>query len=237
MANVAVVYSREYANRVFTLEPSGGLKNSSLIIQDRETDSYWSIMTGTVLSGEMKGTEMVELPIGEKMQWKDWQKKHPGTKVLAIEGHEDTKPGYQRYFASDMGFRNTTASDSRMATKAPVFAFHHQGKSYAVAHADFAGGKTYSIGKMQLFLFRPPDSEMFLSTNAFIADKGGFENKDGIWIHIGSGQSFDPASRKFAGAGSVNPESLNGFDTFWYNWSLNNPETAILGLTDANVRK
>ena len=23
-------------------------------------------------------------------------------------------------------------------------------------------------------------------------------------------------------------ERLNGFDTFWYNWSLNNPETEVL---------
>ncbi len=231
------MYSREYDNRVFTLEPSGGLKNSSLIIQDQETDSYWSIMTGTVLEGEMKGTKMVELPIGEKMQWKHWQEKYPATKVLSIEGREDTKPGYQRYFASDMGFRNSTASDTRLATKAPIFAFHFQGKSYAVAHKDFSDGKTFVIGNKQIFLFRPAGSEMFLSTNAFIADKGDFAEKDGSWIHLSSGKAFAPQSRKFIGNGDTNPESFNGFDTFWYNWSLNNPQTAILGTADANARK
>lgn len=231
------MYSREYANRVFTLEPSGGLKNSSLIIQDQETDSYWSIMTGTVLAGEMKGTKMVELPIGEKMQWKDWQEKYPATKVLSIEGREDTKPGYQRYFASDMGFRNSTASDTRLATKAPIFAFHYQGKSYAVAHKDFSGGKTFTIGNKQIFLFRPADSEIFLSTNAFIAEKDGFKEKNGNWLHGDSGKTFDPESRKFTGKGGTNPESLNGFDTFWYNWSLNNPQTAILGHADVNAGK
>ncbi|MEM8931136.1 MAG: hypothetical protein AAGE94_08170, partial [Acidobacteriota bacterium] len=39
---------------------------------------------------------------------------------------------------------------------------------------------------------------------------------------------FDPTSRRFGGYDGVLP-SLDGFDTFWYIWSLTNPDTELLG--------
>ena len=38
---------------------------------------------------------------------------------------------------------------------------------------------------------------------------------------------FDPEGQTFIG-GDGTPETLEGFDTFWYNWSLTNPDTRLL---------
>ena len=63
---------------------------------------------------------------------------------------------------------------------------------------------------------------MIESTYAFISTSG-FEHRNGVWVEKGSGARFDKTSGEFSGV-----ESLGGFDTFWYNFSLNNPETLLL---------
>ena len=51
----------------------------------------------------------------------------------------------------------------------------------------------------------------------------GFVDDEGVWHHV-TGESFDPQLMEFDGE----IERLGGFDTFWYTWSLNNPETRLL---------
>ena len=58
-------------------EASGGLKNSSLIMQDQETDTYWSIMEGEAVAGELAGSKLIELPVRERISWRHWRAKHP----------------------------------------------------------------------------------------------------------------------------------------------------------------
>ncbi|RMD94031.1 MAG: DUF3179 domain-containing protein, partial [Calditrichaeota bacterium] len=118
------MYGREYQGKTLSFEPSGGLMNSSLVMQDRETDSYWSIMTGDAIGGKMKGEKLKELPVGVKMKWKDWIKKHPNTLVLSVQGREDVPRNvYRDYFRSGRGFRGIKAKDKRLKTKEPIFAF------------------------------------------------------------------------------------------------------------------
>ncbi len=45
---------------------------ASLVMRDRETDSWWSIMTSTAIGGAMAGADLVELPLGEKTTWRSW---------------------------------------------------------------------------------------------------------------------------------------------------------------------
>ena len=51
----------------------------------------------------------------------------------------------------------------------------------------------------------------------------GFVDDEGVWHHV-TGESFDPQLMEFDGEIG----RLGGFDTFWYTWSLNNPETGLL---------
>ena len=46
------MYSREYQGRALNFEASGGLLNASLVMQDKETDTYWSIIEGKAIAGE-----------------------------------------------------------------------------------------------------------------------------------------------------------------------------------------
>lgn len=220
------MYSREYNGSAYTLEASGGLVNASLIMQDRETDSHWSIMSGDAISGKLKGTRLDELP-SEKMQWKNWVAKHPNSLVLSIAGRENVSVNhYDDYFNSPKGFRNLSAADERLPTKAPIFAFKLDGVSYAVPMRDTREGIVFKAGGKNIFLYRPKSADIFHSTTAYISTMGSFEKKGGTWEHTGSGCQFNTMAGTFSGSNC--PERLSGFDTFWYNWSLINQNTELL---------
>ncbi len=73
------MYDREYGDRELNFEASGALWQASLVMRDRETDSWWSIMTSAAIGGELDGTDLVELPYGEKTTWGKWRKRYPDT--------------------------------------------------------------------------------------------------------------------------------------------------------------
>ncbi len=125
---------------------------------------------------------------------------------------------------STAGFRSQRASDNRLPSKAPIFAFRLDGKAYAVTHDGIEGGRTARVGDAVLFFYRRPGSAMFASTAAFAA--GSYASQSGAWIETESGCRFDPDPRTFEGKSC--PSRINGFDTFWYTWSLNNPTVTLL---------
>lgn len=106
------MYGREYDGKELRFEPSGGLIHSSLVMQDKETDTYWSLMEGRALAGELEGTPLVELPAGEKTTWGDWVARYPESLVLSVDGfeHDEIDP-YENYFDSSEGFRGAEASN------------------------------------------------------------------------------------------------------------------------------
>ena len=217
------MYSREYGDRKLNFEASGGLVNSSLVMQDQETDTYWSIMEGEAVAGELRGQKLVELPVSEKMQWRQWRKKHPDTLVLSVDGREYGPDPYARYFRDPKGFGGQEAKDDRLPTKEPIFAFHYGDAAYAVRQKDIENGKVFELEDgSSLLLYRRHGSSMFQSTYAFVS-KAGFERRDGGWYEKASSSVFDPESGAFPGVAR-----LAGFDTFWYNFSLNNPDATVL---------
>ena len=56
--------------------------------------------------------------------------------------------------------------------------------------------------------------------------EGRYRQGEQGWLEESTGAVFDPGSGRFQGAASS--RRLSGFDTFWYNWSLNNPDTRLL---------
>ena len=233
------MYGREQDGKTYTFEPSGGLLNASLVMQDMETDSYWSIVTDAAIHGEATGQRLRQLPGSVKMTFGDWKKNHPETRVLSVEGKEhDPKSPYDRYFASTEGFRKLGAKDGRLPDKAPIFALHWRGKPHAIDHALFAdGGAVIELGGRQIFLYREKDDSHYRSTIALLVTEfAGVEKTPGGWMfNTRSGRTvpFDVEQRTF-GVPEAAMAPLPGYDTFWYIWSLNNPETELVTASKAS---
>ena len=198
-------------------------------MQDKETDTYWSIMKGRAIGGELEGNPLVELPVASKVQWKDWVERHPETLVLSVQGWEDY-PGnvYDDYMTSDEGFRGAEANDERLETKEEIFAFELAGKHYAVPYRASEGGAVFKVEGASLFFYRPFSAEIYFSTVAFRSDEGEFKFNQGRWFHQGSGRFFSPETGDFPGGDAPSLERMTGFDTFWYTWSLIHSGTEVL---------
>ncbi len=222
------MYDRKYDNKIFTFEPSGGLINASLVMQDFETDTYWSIMTNEAIEGKHKGIKLKKIPTGAKMKWKDWVLRHPNTLVLSVQGKEDTAFGYTSYFHSERGFNGLRADDHQLSDKTMIFAFEYEGQKYAVENSIIEEGKSFDLGKVRIFLYRPESAEMFKSTVAFKTTGKGFARKENSWIDLDSDCYFDENVETFAGRKEGCPQNLIGLDTFWYTWILMNPDTQLL---------
>ncbi|UCG51741.1 MAG: DUF3179 domain-containing protein [Candidatus Latescibacterota bacterium] len=239
------MYDRRYESSVLSFEPSGGLMNAALVMRDKETDSWWSIMTGNAIGGDLEGTPLVEFPASEKTTWVNWRTRYPQTMVLSVDGkeHFDHNP-YEGYFASTEGFRGLETEDKRLPGKEPVYAFTLDGKPYAATHAEVEGGVVFKVGNTkEVFLYRATGASVFASTAAYVAeiegDTGRFIKTDEKWFDSSTGAEFS----KEAGfptadgtSGSVGDESkkspprrLNGFDTFWYVWSRTHKDVHLVG--------
>ena len=227
------MYGREIGGTTYTFEPSGGLLNASLVMQDKESDSYWSIITDQAVHGAAEGKKLSQLPGAAKVTWGEWKKRHPSTKILSVGGKEhDPRASYEDYFSSDRTFRDLQSRDDRLENKALLFTFHHRGEPYAVPFPAYEnGGGVFELDGRQLFVYRQKDDSFYRSTVAYLAPEGvEFQEDDGLWHLVQEGRSvarFDPESRTFGDGAPV--ETFTGFDTYWYIWSLTNPRTEILG--------
>jgi Protein of unknown function (DUF3179) len=226
LANAGVVYNRRVKERELHFEPSGVLMNGSIVVQDKETDTFWPIILGKGAVGPLKGTVLESLATVVKTEWKDWRRDHPETLVWSFAGDEHIERSpYQSYIDSPFGHKGIAATDARLRTKDPVYAFEHAGRHYAVPFPACVGGRAFVVGGRSIFLYRPADVSVYYSTRAY-ASAVGFAQKAGVWVDQATGARFDPDKAAFIGPNL--PKALTGFDTFWYMWSLTYPDTEVV---------
>jgi hypothetical protein len=91
-----VVHVRQVEDRILTFIVSGKLWRNSLIMQDKETGSLWSHVTGECLEGEYEGMSLEMIPVVQTT-WEQWAADHPDTRVLKKSEEIKSSP-YERYF-------------------------------------------------------------------------------------------------------------------------------------------
>ena len=212
------MYDRNVNGRELNFEASGALLQASLVMRDRETDSWWSIMTATSIGGKLDDTRLTELPVGRKTTWGEWVANHPDTKILSVRGQEHVRSNpYDSYFRSDATFRGLVVEDKRLSPKEPVYVFHLDGGAFAVAHTSFEGGHVFDLGDgdRAVLLYRDPGLSFYASSEAdLVAGAGAGKSTAALLARSRSGDSAT--------------ERLTGFDTFWYSWVAVNPDSALL---------
>jgi hypothetical protein len=83
-----VVYGRDVGDRRLTFSPSGLLWGRSMILYDRETESYWSQMTGQAKRGPLEGQRLRALP-SVITDWQSWRDTYPGGSVVTLAYHSE----------------------------------------------------------------------------------------------------------------------------------------------------
>jgi hypothetical protein len=90
LCNSAIVFERTAAGRVLDFGTTGKLRNSDLVMYDRQTESWWQQFTGSAIVGDMTGTELKSVP-ARLESFALFKKRHPEGKVL-LAGNPNARP-------------------------------------------------------------------------------------------------------------------------------------------------
>lgn len=84
LCNAAIVFDRRLDGRVLEFGTTGKLRNSDLVMYDRETESWWQQFTGEAIAGELAGARLDILP-ARLESWDRFRARHPDGEVLVPE--------------------------------------------------------------------------------------------------------------------------------------------------------
>ncbi|MCI0885304.1 MAG: DUF3179 domain-containing protein, partial [Chloroflexi bacterium] len=82
LCNSAVGFEREVEGRVLTFGVSGLLRNSDLVMWDRQTESLWQQISGEGIVGELAGTQLTLVPV-TLVSWETFREEFPDGTVLS----------------------------------------------------------------------------------------------------------------------------------------------------------
>ncbi len=88
LCNSALTFDRRAAGKTLTFGVSGKLRNSDMVMYDRETQSWWQQAVGTGIVGEMTGVRLKAVPTWME-SWAQFKARHPDGLVMA-------EPAYNR---------------------------------------------------------------------------------------------------------------------------------------------
>jgi hypothetical protein len=229
-----VVYARTIGDATFSFIVSGKLWRNSLIMQDRETNSLWSHITGEAMEGEMKGKRLGYLP-AVQTTWSEWVKVHPETRVLK-KNREIRSSAYEDYFKDPnrIGiFRSSWLMD-QLPGKSIVHGIAR------VPHATAITDKKLEAGRIHNIVVGDHPVVVLRSANGGIR---AFERKaGGVTLHFHRGgtageirdeetcSAWDlETGRCTAGEfEGTNLEEVTVRTAFWFAWSNFYPNTRLV---------
>jgi hypothetical protein len=94
LCDTAIAFDRRVAGRTLSFGTTGNLRNSDLVMYDRQSESWWQQFGGAALVGHYAGTHLRELP-ARIVAWGDFVHAHPHGLVLT----RDT--GYSRAYGDN----------------------------------------------------------------------------------------------------------------------------------------
>ena len=103
LCNSALVFLRQVDGRDLSFGVTGKLRNSDMVMYDRETESWWQQAVGEAIVGELTGTQLTQLP-SWMAGWDRFRTAHPDGLVMA-EPDWDRRYGTNPYAGYDSAAR------------------------------------------------------------------------------------------------------------------------------------
>jgi hypothetical protein len=101
LCNSAVVFDRRVPPHVLDFSTTGKLRNSDLVMYDRQTESWWQQFTGEAIVGALTGTELKLVP-ARLESFAQFKERHPDGKVLVPNDPKKREYGRNPYVGYDM---------------------------------------------------------------------------------------------------------------------------------------
>jgi hypothetical protein len=81
LCNTAIAFDRQVRGRTLSFHTTGNLRNSDLVMYDRQTESWWQQFGGQGVVGRYSGTRLRQMP-ARIVAWRDFERQHPHGLVL-----------------------------------------------------------------------------------------------------------------------------------------------------------
>ena len=104
LCNSSIVFDRRIGNKILDFGTTGKLRNSDMVMYDRQTESWWQQFTGTGIVGEMNGRMLAMLPARVESLAK-FRERYPGGKVLVPSDLNFRPYGNKPYLGYDASAR------------------------------------------------------------------------------------------------------------------------------------
>ncbi len=105
LCNSSIVFDRQLDGQVLEFGVSGNLRNSDMVMYDRNTESWWQQFLGEAIVGELTGSRLRILP-ARLESWQNFAARHADGKVLVPDGTRrpyGVNP-YRQYDSADAPF-------------------------------------------------------------------------------------------------------------------------------------
>ncbi len=249
LCNSAIVFDRRFDGEVFDFGVSGNLRNSDLIMFDRQTHTWWQQFTGEGIVGQFAGRQLTLLP-GSIISWEDFKGANPEGIVLSRDTGfrrpygENPYAGYDRVDNPPFLFDGDT--DGRLLPKERVLAVTVNGVDAAFPFSILEEEKVvhYTVGGKELVVFFKAGTNSALdqrsirgskdvgATGVFEPELGGrkltFRAEGDGFVDEGTGSVWNILGEAVEGplAGETLSPVVHA-NHFWFAWGAFKPDTEI----------
>lgn len=230
------MYTRTVKGQELTFGVSGKLYKDALVMFDRQTETLWTQVDGSVLRGKLEGSRLQPVP-AVQTTWSEWKRIHPDTLVLKKDPQVRGTP-YTDYHSDPqkMGIAGTRNPDQRLPGKALVVTLREENEALAVKvealertliHQTELGGQpllvVYSPGGHSARVFDPRVEGQTLD---FSAVRRGEDVllRDRQTSTLWSGLTGKALEGKLAGR-ELRP--VPSMMNYWFAWAAYNPRTRV----------
>lgn len=202
-------------------------------MQDLETKSLWSQISGECISGEKEGSKLTQFP-ATHTTYREFKKLYPNGKLLSKKEKGMTGSVYSNYFSdkTKLGIFGRQDNFQRLAGKDKVLGLrlNNQEIAVAVSYLDSAGYRiienadetivvTYNSISKTAAAFILPDIKKNQKADITISDKYIMLGGKKIW-NTGSGESVSDKYQDLKARPIVT--------AYWFAWASFFPETELI---------
>ncbi|WOF16740.1 DUF3179 domain-containing protein [Methanoplanus sp. FWC-SCC4] len=239
-------YVRNTGGEETTFGTSGRLLNSNLVLYDRLTQSLWSQIMGTAVSGKLAGEELKIVPV-IWTNWGDASFEYPESLVLSDQTgflrdyQKDPYGSYDdpaSYYVSGDPLFPLMSYNYDLPFKEVVVAIKSENRTYTIRKSDVVKNRVVN-GGLPEFLFVAIYDERLDAVRVFDRDFDGqihdFEYADNKIISTGLNYTWTADGFLESKVSLVSNQKrlspVDSFEVMWFSWSAFYPETIITGNT------
>ena len=247
LCNSAIVFDRELEGKIYDFGTSGLLRNSDLVMYDRQTESLWQQFTGEGIVGNMVEKQLTILP-SSLIGFKDVYTNFPNALVLSKDTGFNRSYGKNPYVGYDdinqSPFLFDKKSDDRLAPMQKVLTISLGNIDKAYTYDAIKKRKVYNDKELDLVLFYKEGTRAALD-KAFIRDSkddgsytiySSFLDNEKLEFIYDNGEIKDKNTNTIwnifgkAIEGKLKGSELKPIvhaDHFWFSWAVFKPKTLI----------